>query len=220
MKRRFLKIVSGVIFIVCIGLPDGGGMEDRGDVEILIMMHRHRGEPSLADDLQAYAKAKGFSDGEMALRLVELVQAAFNEDMDEEEHAIADGAICGLLPFGGEKESAFLLDVLRKTEDGHIRLSAIMVGMRLSPSNWEEWLAEVCGGTRCGMLERYVAYREVFRIGKDSGGEVRRRVGNVFAELAGKEEDRGNHDHLLRWADELLKCNPGDREAQEQGPPN
>jgi len=173
-------------------------------LERIFLKCRHRGGPSQSDDLIAYADRNGFSPESMATMLVAFAKSAL-ETPDSTHRQLAEGALWGLLQFGGTKETPFVLQILRQSEDGNLRLAAISVGMRLDSANWEKWVEEACSNNRFSSIERFIAYEEAYRIGKNGDEGTRQRVEKVLSELAEQEENSGNKNRLQRWSAELKK---------------
>lgn len=201
MKNILLVVYFS--FCGCCVLQAFGEVGGRGDIEQIILTCRHKGSPSLSDDLCAYAKTKGMSSSEMATLLVEIAQTTIGETDSPRQRQLADGALWGLIPFGGEREYAFVRQIMQNSSDGGLRLTAISVGMRLKPDNWEQWVEETCNDSRFSRHERFIVCEEAYRIGQNGDEQTKQCVQQVFSRLAERDENLVPKNHLQRWTEDL-----------------
>ena len=168
---------------------------------------RHVGASEPEADLMAFAKSKGLSKEEMAGFLVQLVDEGLSENADAFQRSIANSALWGLVPFAGEKEFTFVREVMLTAKDakGTIRRTAIIVGPRMKPEKWEEWLREVVADERSDNYDRFLVFNEAFQIGRDGDEKTRRRVVEVFEEMKTRGVSDANRRHLDEWIAELEK---------------
>lgn len=162
-------------------------------------------DPLPEEDLAAYAAAQGLSDSEVSEMLVAFVEDGIHAGTDPLQRQLACASIWALARFGGEKESNYVREIMRTTQDAGLQRAALLVGMRLTPEKWEEWVREVAGASRFGSLTRFVAYEEVFRIGKNGSEQTQKRMEQVMSELKEMETSPGNKNRLQGWSDELKK---------------
>jgi hypothetical protein len=160
-------------------------------------------EPSLNDDLANFAKANALSDADMSNMLIVLAQDGLRDDADALHRQLTDGALWGLARFGGEEEIDFVKDVMRATQNSCLRQTAVLVGMRMNPDKWEEWVREVAADNRFDSLTRFDAYEEAYRIGRNGDEKTRQQVEKVLSEYTEKEASEGNRISMRRWTGEL-----------------
>lgn len=89
-----------------------------------------------------------------------------SEGLDDNASAnqryLADCALWGLVRFAGEKEFIFVRNLMRTTKDVKgIRRTAIIVGPRMAPDKWEEWLREVVADERSDHYDRFLVWTVV-----------------------------------------------------------
>ena len=157
-------------------------------------------------DLEELAKAEGLSREEMAELLMQLVNEGLDENASADQRYLADCALWGLGPFAGEKEFIFVRNLVRATKDVKgIRRTAIMVGPRMAPEKWEEWLREVMADERSDNYDRFLVLQAAFQIGRDGDEKTRRRVVEVFEEMKTRGVSDANQRHLDEWIAELEK---------------
>ena len=122
---------------------------------------------------------------------------------DPRQRRMANAAMWGLIPFGGEKEFAFSRQIMQTTSDIDFRVLAIKICIRMMPDQWEEVVREVATGERYGNYNRFIAYEEAFRVGEHSDAKTKERIEQVMEELAEREASQANQLRLRRWANDL-----------------
>ena len=158
------------------------------------------------EDLVALAKAQGLSNEEMAGLLLQIIDEGLAENADSNQRYMADCALWGLVPFAGEKELAFIRELMRTTKDVKgIRRTAIMVGPRIAPEKWEELLREVVADKRSDDFDRFLVCREAFQVARAGDKKTQRRVVEVFGEMKARGVSESNQKHLEKWIGELEK---------------
>lgn len=200
MKKLMFLVVIPFVYITS---AHGFEVDESDPIQLILMECRHPDGPTQADDLLAYAKAKGLSNAEMSARLMELAELGLVNDADALQRQLSYGALGGLSYFGGEDENAFVRDVMKTTQDVVMRHIAVRVGIRMMPEKWEEWVQEVATDELLDDLTRFDAYEEAYRIGKNADKNVRQRVESVLSGLSEQDESGGNQEHLRRWSAEL-----------------
>ncbi len=170
------------------------------DVRSILLMCRGRQSPTPDADLADYAEANGLSDTAVSDMLITLVEDGIHCGADNVQRQLAGAAIWALGRFGGEREAKYLQSITMATEDAGLRRAAILVGMRLSPGQWEKWVYEVAT-TEQDDLIRFLVYEEAVKIAKNGDDSAKKNVERVFSELA--EIDGYLAERLRRWAAEL-----------------
>lgn len=200
-----VKRMLFVFFLIATGLTTSyGASHDSSDtIAQILLTRRHRGDPSGSEELRAYASDNHVSNFELSAQLIEFVKTGMASGADERQTRLANSALWRLIDFGSSSDCDFVRDVMRTTPNRELRLSAIIVGIRMDPAHWEEWAREICSDGRFSSFERFVAFEEAYRIGIDSDEETQRCVEKVLSEFAERETDEDNKEHLLRWAGEL-----------------
>ncbi|MBQ7252227.1 MAG: hypothetical protein IJS32_06475 [Kiritimatiellae bacterium] len=202
-KRRLLCCLACVLLVAGSVSAQSLTDEDRARFRDIFLMCRHPGGPMPVDDLRAYAQGHGFSDAEMAARLLAFAQEGLAENADAGQRRLARCAIGHLRDCGGETEAAFLRKLMRETEYGDLRQAAALVGMRLEGETWEEWLREAVADKRFGDFDRRMVYKNVFLIGRDGDEKTRQRVIEVLTEMRATDSCRVNQNRLGEWVAKL-----------------
>ena len=182
--------------------------EFRGRIAEIYMTCRDEIDEGPEAELEELAKAEDLSKEEMAGLLLQLVSEGLAENADPFRQSIANSALWGLVPFAGEKEFLFVREVMRAAKDakGTIRRTALMVGSRMAPDRWEEWVREVVVDERSDNYDRFLVWQEAFQIGRDGDEKTRRRVVEVFKEMKTRGVSDANQRHLDEWIAELEKA--------------
>lgn len=197
MKKWILFVI---VLSMSVGLGWAGEPEHIDDVRSILLMCRGRQSPTPDADLADYAEANGLSDTAVSDMLITLVEDGIHCGADNVQRQLAGTAIWALCRFGGEREAKYLQSITMATEDAGLRRAAILVGMRLSPGQWEKLVREVAT-TEQDDLIRFLVYEEAVKIAKNGDDSAKKNVERVFSELA--EMDRYLAERLRRWAAEL-----------------
>ena len=201
-KNRLLCCLACVLLLAGSVSAQSLTDEDRARFRDIFLMCRHPGGPMPVDDLRAYAQGHGFSDAEMAARLLAFAQEGLEENADAGQRRLARCAIGHLRDCGGKTEAAFLRKLMRETEYGDLRQAAALVGMRLAAEKWEEWFREAKADPRFEAVDRYLLRKAVFGIGRDGDEKTRRRVIEVLAEMR-NGLPQAERNHVGVWIAEL-----------------
>ena len=203
MKRHWTRIgVALLLLAVVCPLRAMAGEETEHLYDIFLRCRHPRG-PTALDDLRAYAQAHGLSDAEMSGMLVELAKAGLDDKGDVARQRLARCALYELPNFGGIAAVEFLRNVMRTGPDAKARLVAARSCLRMKPESWEAWLREVVSDGRFGDHDRFLAYEEVFQIGRDGDDGTRQRVMEVMNEMRASDASRVNRNRLGGWVAEL-----------------
>lgn len=200
MKTIALSLVAWMML-----LPVGYGFspEELSPFEYIFTRCRSRHDTTELDDLRSYARCKGFSDAEMATRLVELAKQGLNSETDAEKQRLASSALIFLKFFGGEAEGVFARQVMRETDVERIRLRAACTAIRLLPEETGELLQELEADKRFGDADRYCVCEEVFHLGQEGDAKIRQNAIEVLNEMRMKDPCRVNQNRLGGWVAEL-----------------
>lgn len=200
--KKWLLIAVALHMSVMPGFAEERRAEDIA--RDILMCCRGPEDPLPDEDLASFAMRKGLSDEDISGMLVRFVEDGLGGGGDAVERQLTGASLWALARFGGKRESLFVRQIMRETEDAGLRQTAVRVGMRLAPDNWEEWLREVATDGRFDDLTRFDACEEAYRIGQNADGQTRQRVEQVLSELAEKEDNPGNRSNMRCWA-EVLK---------------
>lgn len=200
MKKALLFLAATFV-----SLPAVQGFEvDHTDpVQIILLVCRRPDDPTPTDSLIHYAKVNGVSNEDMSAHLVELAKMGLGNETDYLQHQLATRALGMLSYFGGEKENAFVREVMLTTQDSTMRHVAVRAGIKMMPAKWEEWVREAATDNRFDFLTRFDAYEEAYQIGRDGDEETRRNVIKVLSEFAETDASTANQMDLRRWVEEL-----------------
>ncbi len=146
-----------------------------------------------------------------------LIQGGLVQGATEEERETALGSLWALTNFGGEKENAFVLELMRTTEDESVRKIAIRVGIGICmmPENWEKWVREAATNPKCGDKTRFNDFEEAYWIGMRGDEDTRQRVEDVLSEYAWMAPAGGYGICMPRWL-ENLKARKGQEGPWEE----
>ena len=205
METRLKKRIFAwsACFLLAIGMATARGAELEpwaGLEDLLFACSDSMDDGIETTNARDFAKARGFSESELAEKLVALVESELKEPVDS---CVAACAIGRIAEIGRETEREFLREVMRTARDGGMRQEAFDAGIRMKPDAWEEWLREMATIANFGDLDRYVAYRNVFWLGRDGDEKTRQRVIEVLSEMRGKDAYPANRDSLGKWVAEL-----------------
>lgn len=159
-------------------------------------------DPVSGESMSDFAERQGKSKADLAAKLVELIKAGMEEYSKGGSPGLAKSALWGLGEVGGEKEEAFVWEIMR-SQDGYFRAIAIPVGIRMVPEKWEAWVRGIATDNRYDDHDRYLAYREAFQLGKEGNGDMRNRVIEVLKEMRSSDPRRTNRNRLGLWLTEL-----------------
>lgn len=154
------------------------------------------------DSLAEFAEHHGKTNEELASRLVEIVKSDFGKRQDGATPILAKSALWGLMEVGGEKERGVVREVMQ-TEEDYFRHVAMCVWIRMAPAEWEECIREIAADKRYTDLDRSIAYKEAYYIGRDGDERARQRVIEVLQEMRGADPCRSNRNRLGLWIAEL-----------------
>ncbi len=172
-------------------------------IQSLLLSCRHPGDPTPTDDLRSFAAANKLANNEMSDLLMQLAKPGLDEKADATQHDVTHAALWGLAIFGGEEEYAFVLELLETTNDDSLQKTAVRVGIRMVPENWENLVRKVAATERFDSLTRYDAYEEAYRIGRNGDERTRQRVEQVLSELEKTESNPGNRMDMRHWSEKL-----------------
>ena len=158
--------------------------------------------PEQGMSLGDYAKNLGKTDSELAGDLVSIVARELAKSPDAVNTHLAKSALWGLVEVGGEKESAFVREVMQ-TQSDYFRHVAIHVGIRMAPGQWEDWVREIATDKRYSDYDRFLAYAEAFQVGREVDRETRKHVVEVLKGLRHNDSCRSNRNRLGLWIAEL-----------------
>lgn len=174
------------------------------DIVSLILLQCHGPEdPTPDEELADYARIAGLSNADVSKILVSFIEDGLQAEGDNLQRQLTAGSLAALPRFGGEQEVDYVWSIVQTTEDAGLRRRAILVGMRMNPEKWEEWLRYVATDNRFDSLTRFVTYQEAYRLGKNKDDGTRQRVDQVLSEFADKDSSPGNCADLKKWSDEL-----------------
>ncbi len=156
----------------------------------------------LSENLIDFAKRRGKTKQELAEKLVRCVEAGLGNGTGEHLPSLSKSALWALVGVGGDSENDFVRNLMRSKE-GIVRIAAIQVGIRMIPNNWEEWVREVATNSRFGGYDRYLAFKEAFRIGRDGDDSIRKHVVSVLKDMRASDPDQTNQNRLGLWITEL-----------------
>lgn len=199
-RATVLTIVLGVFFAASAHGFDKGDMDA---LQTIFLAHRHVGGITPSEDLRSYAEKRGLTDQEMSAMLLLFVRNGMDENADVSQRRMGRGALCGLAQFGGAAEREFVLGIIRTEPDHDFRSMAIRTCIRMMPGEWESVVREVATNERFSNYDRFIAYEETFREGKNANDETKKRIENVLKELAENDPSPANRNHLLKWASDL-----------------
>ncbi len=198
MNKVILTVIA-IFMCILTGLADE--YYSPKDIVSLILLQCHGPEdPTPDEELADYARVNGLSNAEVSKILVSFIEDGLRGEGNRSQHQLARASLWALARFGGEKEVDFVRSVMRTAEDSGIRRAAVLVGMRIAPEKWEEFIREVAANEN-DSLTRFVAYEEAVMIAMKGDDAEKRNVERVFSELA--EIDGHRAERLRRWAAEL-----------------
>ena len=202
-KARILRCLA--CFLLVAGSVSAQSLTDEDLTHLgeIFLDCRHPEGPTAMDDLHAYAQGCGFSDAEMASRLMQLVRKGLPQSDDPLRRHVTEAALCALVPFAGESGVPFVREVMQDAENGNLRQMALRAGLRMTPEKWEEWVREAVADKRFGDFDRWMVYEDVFRIGRDGDEKTRQRVIEVLSEMRASDSRRMNQNSLGGWVAEL-----------------
>lgn len=177
--------------------------ENMDPLKTIFLVCRHVGGPTPADDLRSYAEKNGLSDAEMSEKLVAFVKTGLSDDADRIQQRMGGAALYGLAQFGGERERAFVWDIMTTSDNQHFQDVAIEICIRMMPDKWEEVVREVATNPRFSSYDRFLAYEGAFLVGSNASPDVRNRVAEVLSEFAEREPGDGYQERLRQWSAEL-----------------
>lgn len=200
MKRL---LVIGVVLHMCVSCGFGGELNNVDIIRGILLRCRSPEGPSRDADLEAFARAEGMSDAEVAEILVACIQDGLGDTGNVLHRQLACSAIWALVRYGGEKESEFVRGIMRTTQDASLQRTTLLAGMRMEPLKWEEWVHEIATNNRFDSVTRFVAFEEAYRIGLNGDECTRQHVQQVLSEYIGREASPGNRGELQKWTSEL-----------------
>lgn len=153
MKKVILTLVALSICILT-GLADEYSPKD---IVPLILLQCHGPEdPTPDEELADYARIAGLSNADVSKILVSFIEDGLQAEGDNLQRQLTAGSLAALPRFGGEQEVDYVWSIVQTTEDAGLRRRAILVGMRMNPEKWEEWLRYVATDNRFDSLTRFV----------------------------------------------------------------
>lgn len=197
------NIVLFAVFAFAAAIAFGFDHDDRAAFQTIFLTCRHRGDPLPSDDLSFYAEQHGLSNKEMSTLLLEFVKNGMDDHADKRQQRMGRSALQALSKFGGEAERCIVLDIMRVSTDLDFRAIAIKTSIRMMPEEWESVVREVATNERFSNYDRFIAYEEAFRVGKNADEETKERLESVLKELAETEPSPANQDHLRKWTSDL-----------------
>ncbi len=199
--EKVIRITIGLL--ICIAPAFGDELRLEDIVQAILLQCRGPEDPTPDADLADYARVNGLSNAEVSKILVSFIEDGLQAEGDNLQRQLTAGSLAALPRFGGEQEVDYVWSIVQTTEDAGLRRRAILVGMRMNPEKWEEWLRYVATDNRFDSLTRFVTYQEAYRLGKNKDDGTRQRVDQVLSEFADKNSSPGNCADLKKWSDEL-----------------